>query len=214
MPSLALIESFIAVAVGLVTLILTVPQLKKVFAFAAKYRAATSMREGIQRAAASYNTAIAALNRLVTELPVARALVLKAHNGGGMITPSSQLKVTCRHEMWTAGLPSVKDAFTDFSVDAPYVAMLNRLSAETFLELHVEDMPAGWLRDLYESQDVKTGYLCACGYSNRGFYYIACQALGRPADTAKIRSALRMEASRIASAFDLAVTPIIDESIK
>ncbi len=168
-----------------------------------KRRRQRKVKDGLIDAGNAAHEVYAALLKLMNMLAVDRVMLIEAHNGGGIPRPGSPLKISVRYEVNNASLPPIRDGVQDHPVDRAYIQMILELTGAHFMWLRSEDMPAGWLRDLYTAQNVQTAALCVVGYSESGMYYLALQAIGRPTDTERFKANMDLAGSKIASLFDL-----------
>ncbi len=180
------IVTFLAGAVGLATLF-------------RRWRAQRSRR----RISASFDAAIevySVLQDLTSKALIPRVMVIKLHNGGGRLSRRSQHKISVLHEVHGEVLASIREAVQNFTIDHQYRTMLAQLQDIHFLELATAELPHSWLKSLYESQGVASGYLSLVGYSDTGMYFLAGQSVRdmTATETTRLRVEMGLAANAIA----------------
>src|SRR5574339_509013 len=68
-----------------------------------------------------------ALHRVIEETKVQRILIIKAHNGGGLIKPDTPLFVSVLYEDYTHPLDTVRNDYQKVEVDEEYIRLLRDL---------------------------------------------------------------------------------------
>lgn len=94
------------------------------------------------------------MNYVLARTPAERFLVLKAHNGGGIVRPGESLYGSIMYEDYRDPLTSIKSAWQKFEFDADYLKTISRVYAEGMVRLHAHRLRPGIMRSAYEAAGV------------------------------------------------------------
>lgn len=118
------------------------------------------------------------MNRILAESKVQRIVILRAHNGGGIIKPSGDLFISAIYEDYRYPFEASKQDFQKLQVDMNYARTLLDIIRNGKVEYIVEDMPDGIMKRIWQSigvkhalvyflaQDKKNIFFCTCTTSN------------------------------------------------
>lgn len=112
-----------------------------------------------------------ALHRVVENTNVQRVLIMKAHNGGGLIRPDTPLYVTVLYEDYTHPLTSIKADYQKIEVDEPYVRLLMDLILQKNVSLDVGVLKPSILKISYDSQAIKYAEMYYIRQNRRNLYF-------------------------------------------
>lgn len=111
------------------------------------------------------------MHRILNETEVKRLLILKAHNGGGVIKPSGNLYVSVLYEDYTHPFFSVKDQYQSLAVDKDYAKMLVDIINSKKVIMKVEDMADCVLKRLYMKEGVRSAVGYYLGQDKKSVYF-------------------------------------------
>src|SRR5678810_755741 len=80
-------------------------------------------RKQIEKVVGIYDS----MHKLMEETSVERMLILKTHNGGGLIKPSTPLYISALYEDYTTPLDSVKSDIQNVLLDEEFIRMMLEL---------------------------------------------------------------------------------------
>lgn len=124
-------------------------------------------KKQIKKVVAIFDT----MHRILEETPVERFLVLKAHNGGGIIKPSGDLYVTVLYEDYTHPFSSIKADYQRVEVDKEYAKMLLDLLSSKKIVLQTEELENGLLKTVYQNYGIKEGIIHYLGQDKKSVYF-------------------------------------------
>lgn len=113
-----------------------------------------------------------AMHRILAETNVERLLILRAHNGGGVIKPTGELYASVLYEDYLYPFHSVKSDYQKLPVDKEYAKMLLKVMQEKHVSYKVADMDENSiLRKVYESEGVRYSNIYYIGQDKTNIYY-------------------------------------------
>lgn len=112
-----------------------------------------------------------AMHYILENSNVERILILKSHNGGGLIKPDTPLYVTCLYEDYTNPLESVKSFYQKMEVDEQYIRMLRDLSQAKILKRRTENLDDGLLKNAFVKDGILYSEMQYLGQDRRNLYF-------------------------------------------
>jgi hypothetical protein len=117
------------------------------------------------------------MHRILSDTPVERLLILKAHNGGGVIKPSGNLYVSVLYEDYDQPFKSVKANYQALPVDKDYARMLLDVLNQKKVFINTETAPStSILKSLYELEGVKSSAIYCLGQDKKAVYFCTFSA--------------------------------------
>lgn len=113
------------------------------------------------------------LDRAIKLIGGHRAMILCAHNGGGVPGPTKQAKVTILYETDAPGVREVREDFIGRPLDLQYAGLISNLLNKEVLHLVTEDLDDGFLKIHYSADGVKASYVALVGTSDNGVFYLS-----------------------------------------
>lgn len=111
------------------------------------------------------------LHRLIEETKIQRILIIKAHNGGGLIKPDNSLYISVLYEDYTHPLDTIRNDYQKIEVDEEYVRMLRDLSFKKYLRININGLKSGMLKDAYQKDDIRHAEAHFLGQDRRNVYF-------------------------------------------
>jgi len=113
------------------------------------------------------------MHKVLDETDVQRMLVIKAHNGGGLIRPSTQLYVSVLYEDYTVPFKSVKEEYQKLPVDSEYLRMMSILCEQKSVKLIPKEMRPGILKEIYTTEGVQYAEIYFLGQDRKNLYFVS-----------------------------------------
>lgn len=114
------------------------------------------------------------MHSVLDETNIERFLIFKAHNGGGVISPSGDLYVSALYEGYKDPFHSVKGDYQRLPVDIVYAKMLLEIMRTKKLDYKLEDIPPGILHNIYNKEGVKRSLIYFLGQDRKNVYFCSC----------------------------------------
>lgn len=111
---------------------------------------------------------------ILEETPVERFLILKAHNGGGVIKPNTPIYSSVLYEDYAHPFRSVKAQYQRLEADEEYLRMMVELIQKKSITLETGKIPNGLLKNIYQAEGVKYSQLFFLGNDKKNIYYCSC----------------------------------------
>lgn len=111
------------------------------------------------------------MHHILNETPVKRLLILKAHNGGGVIKPSGNLYVSVLYEDYKFPFITVKSNYQSLPVDKEYAKMLVELMSSKKFVMEVDKMPDSVLKGIYKTEGVQSSTAYFLGQDKKAVYF-------------------------------------------
>lgn len=115
-----------------------------------------------------------AMHRIVQETKVQRLLVLKAHNGGGVIKPSGDLYISTVYEDYRSPFESIKADYQRIEADKHYAKMLLELIQNKKIRYTTDRMPSGLLKNVYTNLCITHSVIYYIGQDKKNIYFASC----------------------------------------
>lgn len=137
-----------------------------------------------------------ALDDVVRKTRVQRFLIFKGSNGGGIPKPGCPFYVSLIYEEHKDKNKSLRDKYSNLSVDGSYIDMLIHLYKNGSVKLRVEDMPVGLLKTLYQGEGIKYSEIYFLGNSDKEILFCSVatntgvETFDTPSDRAEIEIAV------------------------
>lgn len=113
------------------------------------------------------------MHEIIDKTSVQRILILKAHNGGGIIKPTGELYVTALYEDYIHPFSSSKGNYVKYPVDKDYARMLLEIIQSGRVELVTSQMADGLLKGIYVTEGVSNSKLFYLRQDKKSIYYIS-----------------------------------------
>lgn len=127
-------------------------------------------RDQVKKIVTIYDT----MHRIVEDSPVERFLILKAHNGGGVIKPNTPIYSSVIFEDYTHPFRSVKDQYQKLQADEEYLRLLVDVISKKRVVLKTNELSPGLLKTIYDGEGVKYSEICFLGNDKKNIYYCSC----------------------------------------
>lgn len=114
------------------------------------------------------------MNRILGESKVQRVLVLRAHNGGGIIKPSGDLYVSAIYDDYREPFEATKQDFQKLEADMQYAKTLLDVIQNGKVRYSIDNMPDGILKRVWKSIGVTHGLIYYLGQDNKNIYLCTC----------------------------------------
>lgn len=111
------------------------------------------------------------MHKVLETTDVERMLILKAHNGGGLIRPSTPLYVSVLYEDYDNPFTSVKETYQKYMIDEHYLRTLNDLCMDKKVVVVTEALPASMLKDIYQGEGVEYSEIHLLGQDRKNLYF-------------------------------------------
>jgi hypothetical protein len=121
------------------------------------------------------------LGELAVHTGASRSLIVRAHNGGDNIRASTEAKISVLYEHFLHGEP-IRNQVQSIPVDRAYVSVLKAVVDGGWCG-GPEDLEPGYLRDLFDREDVPYAMLWPIGQVEKEFMYLAIHFPLRLTDT-------------------------------
>jgi len=103
-----------------------------------------------------------------------RAMVLRAHNGGGPLSIADHMYTSIIHESFERKADSVREMWQRRPVDNQYAHLLNEIDKEGKARLVTSEMhESSDLRTVYEATDVGEAWVYKIGKTGKGMLYLS-----------------------------------------
>lgn len=113
------------------------------------------------------------MHRLLETTDVERLLILKAHNGGGVIKPSGDLYASVLYEDYRHPFTTVKPAYQKLPVDSEYARMLVDIIQNKKTAFDTDTLRNSVLKGLYELEGVESSVVIYLGQDKKSVYYVS-----------------------------------------
>lgn len=114
------------------------------------------------------------LNTLASRTGCMRALILASSNGGGIPDAGSPLTVSILYEVVRGeGLMPIRADWQKIPTDEAYVSMLREIIMNGSYSGDVKDLRPGMLKDLYESEGVKSFHIAPILKTQMNYYFLS-----------------------------------------
>ena len=144
----------------------------------------------------------ATLNVIVNETNAHRALILRTNNGGGKPKLTGKLYSSVIYESYEAPLKSIRNDWQDQLLDKAYMQLLYEMDKIGYIEVHVDKLEEGTLRDLYTSQSIQYSQIYRMCQRENVYIYLSINFTEKPEDDARFRELMRAGSSRLISLFE------------
>jgi hypothetical protein len=111
------------------------------------------------------------MHKILEETKVQRFLVFKAHNGGGLIKPSTPLYVSVLHEDYSTPFKSVKDTYQQVMIDGEYIRILDKVCQDKMVRIKTRNLKSSLLKDIYEAEGVQYSEIYFLGQNRKNLYF-------------------------------------------
>ena len=127
------------------------------------------------RGLAALSRSLSSMEDVVHQKAIAdRAIVLAAHNHGGLPHPGRPFFVSAIHACArTKEMTDIIDTYKDMPVDAAYTEMIIDVFTNGFVLLDVETMKPGMLKKLYELEKVGQSLIIKLGFCDNSLVYMS-----------------------------------------
>lgn len=95
-----------------------------------------------------------AMHKLMEDTTVERFLILKTHNGGGLIKSTTPLYISALYEDYTSPLMSVKGDIQNLLLDEEFIRMLLELCRTKSYRSYTKDLKSEFLREFLQGNDI------------------------------------------------------------
>lgn len=117
--------------------------------------------------------AATALHTIMDRMHAQRALLIRAHNGGGPLDPAKRTYSSAEMEARRQRIPKRIESWKDRPIDAHYIALLQRISTEDHVIVYTAKLPKdSILRGCHESDGVKASIYFRLWNTDRDFYFV------------------------------------------
>lgn len=142
--------------------------LKEIFKFLTVLFA--TPKEQIRKVVLIFDT----MNRILGESKVQRVLILRAHNGGGIIKPSGDLFVSAIYDDYRDPFEATKQDFQRLEADMQYAKTLLDIIQNGKVKYSIDTMPDGILKRVWKSIGVTHGLIYFLGQDKKNIYFCTC----------------------------------------
>lgn len=111
------------------------------------------------------------MNYVLARTPAERFLVLKAHNGGGIVRPGESLYGSIIYEDYRAPLTSVKAAWQGFEFDSEYLKLITNVYADGHSRIHTTRLNRGILKNALESVSIRYSEMYFLHQNKKASFY-------------------------------------------
>lgn len=115
-----------------------------------------------------------AMHKILESNKVERVLVLKAHNGGGLIRPNTPLYVSAIYEDYIHPFTSVRDTYQKVSIDEHYIRTLMDLCSKKSIKIKTKNLPQSLQKDIYEGEGILYSEMFYLGQDKKNVYFCTC----------------------------------------
>lgn len=130
-------------------------------------RIMSSTQSRIQRVINIYDE----MHRVLAVTHAERFLVLRAHNGGGVIKPSGPLYASVLYQDYDKPFEDVKQKYQNFPVDKEYARMLLDIMQNKKVYYDTMDMPESVLKHIYINEGVRHVFIHYLGQDRKNIYF-------------------------------------------
>lgn len=117
-----------------------------------------------------------AMHEVLGYTGVGRIIIVKAHNGGGLIKPNTSLYISAVYEDYTAPFESVKDYLQKLQLDEEFIRMLVDLCRQKSVMIKTSDLKDCVLKTLNEGYGVKYSEIYFLGQDRKNLYFCFCDS--------------------------------------
>ena len=143
------------------------------------------------------------LNEMMLEMGADRVVLLRSHNGGGKPQLGHALFSSVEYEAWGKGLRSIRRSWSKQRVDEVYIKMLRKLDESGYLDVYLETMPDGMLKELYFSNHVLASKVAKIHETKNDYFYISVNfSKTSDIDNAMMKTAFRKYVTILTNLFD------------
>lgn len=139
----------------------------EVFKFLNSLIGATSIKKQIEKVNNIYD----AMHRAIAESIAQRFLIMRAHNGGGVIKPTGDLYASVLYQDYVKPFHDVKADYQKLPVDKEYTKMLLDIMQNKKLYYPVSEMPESLLKNIYKKEGVQHVFLYYLGQDRKNIYF-------------------------------------------
>lgn len=132
-------------------------------------------RERGRKAIEEHATIYDALTYLRHKIDATRVVVVRVSNGGGIPSAKTPLFSTALHEVTSDDAAPVKFHWQQLPLDEPYIRVLTTLHQQGEVEVDVDQIGPGTLRDIYDAAKVQTVYKYTLHSDATALYYLSLQ---------------------------------------
>jgi hypothetical protein len=134
---------------------------------------------------------------LLAETDAKRIVLLRAENSGQIPRAGQPLYVTVAYEVHERGVRRVTSEWQRRPVDQPYVATLVSLAAQGYVELHIQQLPKGILRTVYEADGIERSWLYSLVSTPTAWFYLSIPFPPEATTDARIRALVEGAVARL-----------------
>ena len=102
-----------------------------------------------------------------------RCLLAYSSNGGGIPSAGNEAKCSILYEVKDRTLDSVRQNWQNVPLDQGYIKMLSQVVVNGSWHGTPEQLEPGFLRDMYETEEVGYAYIHEIAKTKKKFYYLA-----------------------------------------
>jgi hypothetical protein len=113
------------------------------------------------------------LNEMLVELGADRVVLLRSHNGGGKPQLGHPLFSSVEYEAWTRDLHPIRRAWNKQRVDEVYIKMLKKLDGNGCINIYLDSMENGMLKQLYFVNHVLASKVFKIHETENDYYYLS-----------------------------------------
>ena len=117
------------------------------------------------------------MEEMVERTPATRVLIIRGSNGGGIPKPGSEFYISVVHEhhkdTQSADQKDLHTRYRGIKVDGPYIEMLVEMLTKGFVKYKIARMPAGILKNIYQSDGIKYSEIHHVKNSSTEMFYLS-----------------------------------------
>lgn len=116
-----------------------------------------------------------AMNKYLDATKAERVLLLYTSNGGGIPSPARPVYCSILYEVKNPNLNPIRSLFQQMPLDQGYTSMLKEVIVNGQADFNIEDMPEGFLKDLYLSEGVISSRITEVHRTEERYYYLSAR---------------------------------------
>jgi hypothetical protein len=145
------------------------------------------------------------LDNLRREVGCERVLLLKAHNGGGIPTPDTNVYSSVIYESTSVKNENLKRSWQNQLIDKDYANLLLDIYKNNRVKLITTSIEDSILKSVYEAHDIQAAYVYNISTKFKRFIYLALHFTNDHSDselTARQEDAIRIAKTQLIKIFD------------
>ena len=152
---------------------------------------------------AEQQTIYSLLQAILTETPADRVMIIKTENGGGIPSHKNPVYMSVMYEVYQNPMRAILEEMQRVRAGSAYIDLILQLADQSKVTYETQNMPAGLLRDINETDGIQSGQKHYINNNEKAFYYLSISSRQEQAlmETPQARRVIALALNKIQNIF-------------